>query len=427
MMTLDQGPVSMRVADAEKRAQERLRHQRDLLRPLGWAVIALVVASAVTQRPRPGPTGAGLVVGIATVVYAAATAATVSNRLLTLRRWLQVGVVTTMAVAGVSLSWLQPRGATDLAAGAAAWMAITRLPLATGVAVAALAGLVPAAAAARTGSAAAVVAVLLLTVLLALVAYLVRQSRDAQTRTEQLLAQLADARDAQAEAAVVADRGRIAAELHDVLAHALSGAALQLQGARVLAERAHGDPLLTEAIQRAAGLVADGLVNARHAVRALRGDALPSLAQVDELVAGCRRDLRLDVTLQVNGTPRALPPELALALYRGVQEALTNAARHAPGAPTRVLLSYRADGTGVEVVNGEPPPRRSGAPQPDVAVLGGGNGLVGLRERLEHLGGTMHAGPAEGGGWRVVLSVPGATQPATARVTTVSTGPAVPT
>jgi signal transduction histidine kinase len=265
-----------------------------------------------------------------------------------------------------------------------------------------------AAATARTGSTSAVVAVVLLTVLLGLVAYLMRQGRDAQTQTELLLAQLADARDAQAEAAVVAERGRIAAELHDVLAHALSGAALQLQGARLLADRAQPDPRLVEAIERAARLVADGLVNARRAVRTLRGAELPSLTQLDQLVADARRDLCLDITLKVNGTPTPLPPEQALALYRGVEEALTNAARHAPGAAVRVEVEYRPADTTIQVQNTPPTPAPIGTseyPNPDLARLGGGNGLAGLHERLQHLGGSVDAGPHEGG-WRVRLIVP---------------------
>ena len=117
-------------------------------------------------------------------------------------RGFQIAVLVTMATAGVTLSWLQPRGATDLAGGAAAWMAITRLPLNVGVPVAAATGLAQALVAARTGSPSNVVAVLLLTALLGLVAFPLRQSRESQDSTEVLLAQLADARDEQAAAAV---------------------------------------------------------------------------------------------------------------------------------------------------------------------------------------------------------------------------------
>ena len=316
-MSVDDAAVSLRVAEAERRAAERLRRQRDLLRPLGWAVIGVVVASVLTQRPAPGPTPAGVVLASAMVVFAAATALAISRGFPSRPREFQVAVLVTMAAAGVSLSWLQPRGATDLATGAAAWMAITRLPLGLGVGVATGTGLAQALAAARTGSPSAVLAVLLLTALLGLAAYIVKQSRESQAGTEMLLAQLADARDAQTEAAVVAERSRIAAELHDVLAHTLSGAALHLQGARLLAERQDAATSLTDAIEEASRLVADGLVNARQAVQTLRGATLPSVAQLDQLVLDCRRDLQIDVDLRTEGTPWDLPPAPALALYRG--------------------------------------------------------------------------------------------------------------
>src|SRR5205807_4352525 len=95
--------------------------------------------------------------------------------------------------------------------------------------------------------------------LLGMIAYFLKQAREGQDRTELLLAALEDARDDQTRAAAIAERGRIAGELHDVLAHALSGAALQLQGARVLAERGAAEESLRNAIERAADLVKDGL------------------------------------------------------------------------------------------------------------------------------------------------------------------------
>ena len=216
-----------------------------------------------------------------------------------------------MGASGVAVTVLQPQGATDLAAGAAVWMAITRLPLRTGVAIAAAIIVGQSAAAATTGSPTAVLAATLLGVLLGLVAYLMRQSREGQDHTELLLARLADSRHAQALAAAVAERGRIAADLHDVLAHALSAAAIQLQGARLLAEREQASHDLRGAIDRASQLVADGLVNARQAVTALRGEQPVTLADLVALVEGLRRDMNLAITLQVDGTVRELPPRPA--------------------------------------------------------------------------------------------------------------------
>ena len=383
-------------------AEARLRRQRDLLRPLGWAVIAVVTATVVTQHPAPGVQGAGLGIVVATVVFVVSTVAAISGRFLDWPPGVRLWVIATMGASGVAVSALQPQGATDLAAGAAVWMAITRLPLRTGVAVSTAIIVGQGVAAARTGSLAAVLAAALLGVLLGLVAYLMRQSREDQVRTELLLAQLADSRDAQAHAAAVAERGRIAADLHDVLAHALSAAAIQLQGARLLAEREQVSPDLGGAIDRASDLVADGLGNARQAVSALRGEQPVTLADLETLVERLRHDLNLAITLQVEGTVRELAAQAGLALYRAVQEAVTNAARYAPGVTVDVTLSYGPDLTMMRIENTQ---ATATVAVPGLSGVGGGHGLVGLRERLEHAGGTLQSGPT-GHGWMVEVTVP---------------------
>jgi signal transduction histidine kinase len=185
-----------------------------------------------------------------------------------------------------------------------------------------------------------------------------------------------------------------------VLAHSLSGAAIQLQGARKLAEREHATPQVGDAIERASELVRDGLVNARHAIGALRGDTLPSVEELDSLVSAFRRDTSAEVTLTVEGDVRPLPADASLTLYRGAQEALTNVARYAPGAATTVVLCYRAGRTSLAIENGVAPERADRLP-----VIGGGNGLAGLRTRVEGTGGSVHAGPTESG-WRVEVEVP---------------------
>ena len=282
-------------------------------------------------------------------------------------------------------------------------MAVTRLPLLLGVAlgVATTLGL-GLSQALRGGSAAVVAAAILLCVLLGLVAYFIKQARLSQDTTELLLAQLEDAREEQLRAAAVTERGRIASELHDVLAHSLSGAAIQLQGARKLAEREQASPPVRAAIERAGELVRDGLANARQAVGALHGDELPSVEQLASLVATFRNDTNTDATLRIEGNARPLPAEASLALYRGAQEALTNIARYAPGAITTVVLHYDSRYTSLTVED------RLAAPKPDADGLkgvGGGNGLTGLRQRVERAGGHMQAGPIESG-WRVELKVP---------------------
>jgi signal transduction histidine kinase len=393
---------SRRVAATRAQASERHRRQRETLRPLGFAAIVAVAISALNGDPRPSLHGAGLGLTIALVVFAVTLTIAIRDSFPERSVPVQAAVLGVMGGAGVALVALQPKSATQLAGGAAVWMAVARLPLRLGVAVggAITIGLDVALAWAG-GSAAAVVATTLLSILLGLVAWFLKQARVSQEQTELLLAELEDAREQQLEAAAIAERGRIAGELHDVLAHALSGAAIQLQGARLLAEREHASTGVRAAIDRAGELVRDGLASARQAVGALRGETLPGVAQLESLVASYRDDMQLDIALRTEGEPREIPADAGLALYRGVQEALTNVARYAPGAATSVVLVYEPTRTSVTVEN-----RAAAASAGDLAGVGGGRGLESMRERLARAGGAAEAGATDSG-WRVRIEVPG--------------------
>ena len=394
---------SARESDARARSAHRLRRQREILRPLGLLVIAAVAVGAINGHPAPATHGRGLGVAAALLVFAASLAFAVRGRFVDQPTAVQAAVISAMGAAGIALVALQPAGATELAGGAAVWMALARLPLPLGAAVAAASTIgLGLAESLSGGTAAAVAAGLLLCALLALVAYFIRQARASQETTELLLAQLEDAREQQLEAAALGERSRIAAELHDVLAHALSGAALQLQGARKLAERDNTTPDLQAAIERAGELVRDGLANARQAVGALRGDRLPGVDELESLIAGFRADAETAVTLRIEGKPRPLSADASLALYRGAQEALTNIGRYAPRAATSVVLRYGIDCTTLTIedtLDKQEP--RGGA----LDGVGGGNGLRGLHERLERVGGRLDAGPTDNG-WRVQLEIP---------------------
>ena len=310
-------PESERVAEARARAQERLHRQRGTLRPLGWGVLLVVVLGGANSHPVPGLHGKGLAVTLALLVFAVTLVVAVRDGFPERSVELQAVVIAVMGAAGVAIAGLQLEGATEVAAGVAVFMAITRLPFNAGVAIGggvtiALGALT----AAAGGSSSAVAAGTLVTVLIGVVAQFLKQSRESQDRTEILLAQLKDARDEQARAAAIAERGRIASELHNVLAHALSGAAIQLQGARKLAEREHAQPPLSNAIDRASDLVKDGLANARQAVGTLRGDPLPTVAQLPSLIESYQADMNLDVTLRIEGEPRTLPAARSLAAPR---------------------------------------------------------------------------------------------------------------
>jgi signal transduction histidine kinase len=189
-----------------------------------------------------------------------------------------------------------------------------------------------------------------------------------------------------------------------VLAHSLSGAAIQLQGARMLADREQAGGEVSGAIDRASELVREGLSEARQAVGALRGEALPGVAQLETLVESYRRDMGLDITLTIDGGLPELAADAGLALYRGAQEALTNVARYAPGARTEVQL--RRDGSRVILtVEDHVPATAAVSPRGGLPGVGGGRGLSAMHERVTRAGGRVSAGPIDSG-WRVELEVP---------------------
>jgi signal transduction histidine kinase len=404
--------ASARVADAQSRARERGDAQRQALRPLGLVFIAVVVTLSAQAHPAPGLRGAGLGAALVLAVYAAAVLTAISVS------WARRGVAAQAAVAGliggcgVALAVLQPNGPVEIAASMGVWIAAVRLPPAV---AAVTAGAITAALAVAVGvtghpGAQSAITATLLCLLLAVTGQFIRRGRQSQDRTEVLMAQLQDAREGEAAAAALAERSRIAGELHDVLAHSLSGLAIQLQGARKMAAREAVSEGLRAAIERSAELTKAGLADAKQAVGALRGDRLPTLDQLAALVEDFRRDTGAGATLRIDGTPRLLPAEAGLALFRGAQEALTNISRYAPGATTAVTVSYQPGRTLVTVedhvrVTGAGP---GPAAEPGLSILadaGGGHGLTAMRERARRAGGTARAGPTAGG-WRVELEVP---------------------
>jgi signal transduction histidine kinase len=226
----------------------------------------------------------------------------------------------------------------------------------------------------------------------------VRQRRAHQ---KDLLAAAEARAEVASQQAVVEERLRIARELHDVVAHSMSLIAVQ---AGVGAHLLRNDP---EAAERALLVIADtsrrALSQTRSVVGQLRSDddsqtSLPGLVSLEAMVQGVR-EAGLSVDLRVEGTTRELPAMVDLAAYRVVQEALTNAVKHAPDHPVTVRISYApaalqvdigATGTGT-AVEAEPAP---------------GFGLIGLQERTRAVGGTLVAGPTDGGGFRVVADLP---------------------
>jgi signal transduction histidine kinase len=223
-------------------------------------------------------------------------------------------------------------------------------------------------------------------------------SRDAHAQSQALLEQEAATRAAREETAVLGERQRLARELHDVLAHTLSGLAVQLEGARLLAERTGADPRLADQVTAAQRLAKEGMANAKRAVATLRGEALPGPADLPALVEQTRLT-GLPVTLTVTGNPRPLPGESGLAVYRAVQEALTNTAKYAGrGARADIALTWADDVLTVQVAD-------AGGDRVPAGLPSGGYGLAGLAERTALAGGRLDTGPTTNG-WQLTLTLP---------------------
>jgi signal transduction histidine kinase len=238
------------------------------------------------------------------------------------------------------------------------------------------------------------------------IGHLLRLSEDHQVQAQELLDEEERTRLARNEAAALDERGRIARELHDVLAHSLSALSVELEGARLLALDRDVDSEVIAAIGRAHRHAASGLDEARTAIRALRGDSVPGPDRLEDLIEEIRAH-GIDCTLEIGGEPRRLPSEAALAVFRTAQEALTNVRKHAEEAErVAIRLDYDPDGVQLVVTDSAGDSGEPRVPQPAaLAGAGAGYGVSGMRERAELIGGRLLAGPTEDG-FRVELWVP---------------------
>ncbi len=238
------------------------------------------------------------------------------------------------------------------------------------------------------------------------------RARVAQARAEDLLAQLRASQAAQAEAAALTERTRLAREVHDILAHSLAGLVLALDTAELLGRRASTDRQSTEPqtlgrildqVARAQRIARDGLADTRRAISALRGDELPGPAVLDRLVRETSETTGIHAALTVTGEQRPLSPEIGLALYRTAQEALINTAKYAGrDGRAELRLSYRPQDVELEIEDAR---SADAAPPAPAGLTFGGYGLTGMRERAELLGGRLTAGPTAAG-FRVLLRLP---------------------
>ena len=363
-------------------------------RVIRMAALAVITGTSFIGRPHPSWTGHGLVILISLVV---AVSTQIAAIIAPTRRGALLRTVVG-GLAGGTLVGFDPNVATAILLVFVGIDAGANLDLGPGLVVVGLAMVANAISVLAAGEPTSDIsqgAVALLGLMAA------AGRRQFVLRAEEAELRLADAeraREEHARAAALAERANAAREIHDILAHGLGALVLQLDawdavlGTDTLDRRRAG-----ELLARARALAVDGLSEARQAVGTLRADPPPLVDALRQLV-----DVSGAANLVVTGTPRLLSPELSVALRRTAQEGLTNAVKHAAGAPSTVELSFNVDEVVLTVTDAG---CHGGAAPGALADTGGGYGLEGLRERAELIGGTLVAGPI-GAGWRVQLSVP---------------------
>jgi signal transduction histidine kinase len=362
----------------------------DLLLALGLAALCLLQVTVVYPI---ASTGVGVLVALATTLPVA---------------WRRTNPVA--ATAAASLAWVIPTDGYLFVGYVVAFLLYYSLaahvgPARTVVAVTALGlGLSVASTAIRGDVVGEYFGALPAVILPAISGRIVRRLREDAQRLAELTVHLERERERAEHAAVAEERGRIARELHDVVAHGVSVIAIQADAAEAALER---DPELARAPLRTIRASAkEAMTEMRRLLGVLREDddggellPQPGLGLLGELVEHARA-AGVDVTLTTDGEPRPLAPGLDLSAYRIVQEGLTNVRKHAAGAPARVTVTWAPRELGLEVRDAGP---GAGAVN---GTGGGGHGLVGMRERVRMHGGELHAGPAPEGGFAVRARLP---------------------
>jgi signal transduction histidine kinase len=258
---------------------------------------------------------------------------------------------------------------------------------------------------------------------------LVQRSRELEQRSLQLIEQTRLTQAETARAAALEERGRIARDIHDVLAHSLGGLVVQLDAADAVLQSG-GDPLdVGRRIQASRRLAVDGLREARHAVRELGRDTSADDHAGADLVEGIRTVVdgtvgrELGIELEVLGDPRPVPAAVAAAFSAVVREGLTNINKHAPGGPASATLLYGPDTVRLELINridrpgdgvttGRPDeepeedrPVGGSQRRTDLAGTGGGFGLTGMSRRMADVGGRVRT-ERDGRRWQLTADWP---------------------
>jgi signal transduction histidine kinase len=309
------------------------------LRILGLGYLGLTIVGTVTTDPRPSLGGHGPIVLVAVCVLVVAIV--VANPRSAVSPRTRVLALAALVAAATALATVQPKGIWELTPYYVGIVAAMRLERRTAVWALGLTILPLGIVAALDNDAGAAVSTVIGAVPWFLVMRQMRRMREQNVALE--ASQVAEAR-----AAAAAERGRLAREMHDVLAHTLSALALQLESTRLLARDRGVDADVARAVDQAHSLAAGGLDEARRAISTARGDVLPGPERLELLAETFAEQSGLPVALDVTGEPRPLPADARLAVYRTAQEALTNIRRHATPGHVAVRLAY-GDGA-VELV-----------------------------------------------------------------------------
>jgi signal transduction histidine kinase len=382
--------------------------------PIGFA--ALVVVVVATSRAKPGAGLHGASLGVTLALAGFALAAVGGFAALLVRRtaaWVLIPVLSLLIVSSSVLVWLQPDGAGPVGLLIAIGVAARIIPGRTSVVMltACLGFLLFAESVSQHRKHQGALELLVTALPLAAVYMIVlfgRRIRVQEAQAEQLLIELEQSRGAELRAAALAERQRLARDMHDVLAHSLSGLLLQLEGARLLALASPADERLAGTIDRAHELAKNGLDEARRAIGMLRDDDLPGPDRLAALTAAFQADSGVPARFSSSGAPRELASAVRLALYRVTQEALTNVRKHARPERVEIRLAYLEDELTLAIEDFAANP--ADLPERPVTPPHGGYGLTGMRERAELLGGTLDAGPTDTG-FLVQLRVPTGDRP----------------
>jgi len=367
-------------------------------------LVTVVQVGRLAGVGRPGPAGPALGPGgpgsglDALAILAVAAGAVASLALLAVDRWPRAGIVVVAAAA--TATWMlvpapPPIGALPYAVaivlavrrGAAVWA----VGAVVGTLVATVAAIVV------VGPPRGWVATTVMTCVALTIVLVVAAARRARRERERIASEQADER---ARTRHASEREAMARELHDVLAHSLSSISVQANVALHLADR---EPArATEALATIRDTSRQALDDVRHMLGVLRGEAdgpLVPEASLDALDAIAASATAMGVRVDVDDALHPRPSTaIQSAIVRIVREALTNAARHAPGSAVRIVLTREAGAARASVVDEGPVGATSATP-------GAGTGILGMRERAALLGGSLEAGP-RGSGFAVVATFP---------------------